>query len=369
MAPIAIKNMRAEKGRFAFSVLGVAVSSLLLAFVLALYSGWTSNIASYVSDVPADVWVVQEGNESFFSASFVPNGKLDEIRQLDGVERVDSLLGRTLKISKKAGGERWDSYVVGFDAGGAGGPEHIKSGRGDPADGEIVIDDVLARTAGIHVGDTVLVGDVPLKVTGISTGGNIVISQLSFVSMAQAEKVVGLPGIRNFVLVTAEEGQAPQVKQRINSGAVEGVHAYESKEFSKLSRKVLERSMLPILTVVLVLVFAVGAVIVGLTIYTATVEKEREFGVMKALGAENRRIASIVVQQSLACGAFGFTIGYAAVLLASSFAQRLVPQFVTAIRWQDALIVFVGVAVMCIIASYLPLQRVMRVDPLRVFKA
>jgi putative ABC transport system permease protein len=368
MAPIAIKNMRAEKGRFAFSVLGVAVSSLLLAFVLALYSGWTRNIASYVSDVQADLWVVQDGNESFFSASFVPIGKLDEIEQVDGVTQVDSLLGRTLKISKESGGERWDSYVVGFETGGAGGPKHIKSGRGDPADGEIVIDDVLARTAGIHVGDTVIVGDQPLDVVGVSTGGNIVISQLSFVSMSQAEKVVGLPGIRNFVLVTTGDGQAKQVQQRID-GEVDGVRAYESKEFSKLSRKVLERSMLPILTVVLVLVFAVGAVIVGLTIYTATVEKEREFGVMKALGAENRRIAAIVVQQSLACGAFGFAIGYVAVLVASSFAQRLVPQFVTAIRWQDALIVFVGVAVMCIIASYLPLQRVMRVDPLRVFKA
>lgn len=366
MAPIALKNMRAEKGRFAFSVLGVAVSSLLLAFVLALYSGWTQNIASYVREVDADIWVVQDGNESFFSASFVPIAQLDDIAAVEGVRQVDSLLGRTLKISM--GDQRWDSYVVGYETDGAGGPRHIKSGRGDPALGEIVIDDVLSRTAGIGVDDTVTVGGESLRVIGISTGGNIVISQLSFVSMEQAERVVGLPGIRNFVLVTTEDGQRDGAIDRINQD-IDGVQAYESGEFSRLSRKVLERSMLPILTVVLVLVFVVGAVIVGLTIYTATVEKEREFGVMKALGAPNRRIASIVVQQSLACGALGFAIGYVAVLGASSFAQRLVPQFVTAIRLMDALVVFAAVALMCIIASYLPLQRVMRVDPLRVFKA
>jgi putative ABC transport system permease protein len=229
------------------------------------------------------------------------------------------------------------------------------------------VDDVLARTAGIGLDDEVLVGDRPMTVSGISSGGNQVIYQLSFVSKDDARAILGLPGIVNFGLVTTEEGREQEVIDNIKT--LSDVTAFEGQEFARSSRKLLQRSMLPILSVMLGLVFIVGAVVVGLTIYTATIEKEREFGVMKALGAPNRRLIAVVVEQSLVCCIVGFIIGEIAVLAASRLAERLVPQFVTLIRWQDALIVLVAAAIMSVIAAYLPLQRVLRVDPLRVFKA
>ncbi len=366
MLTIAWKNLWSEKGRFCFSVAGVAVAAMLLAFMLALYSGWNKKIAAYVQDVPADVWVVQRGNESFFSASFFSDAKLEEVRKVPGVVAVSGMLGRSLKIT--GDGSSYDSYVLGFDQGGIGGPIRIKKGSGTPGAGEIVIDDVLSRTAGFDVGETVTVGERPFHVIGISTGGNNVIYQLSFVSKAEARKFVGLDGVEGFGLVKTEAGRDEQVSAAINSN-VEGVTAFRSHAYASMSRKVLQRSMLPILSVVLVLVFVVGAVVVGLTIYTATLEKEREFGVMKALGTPNKFLAIAVVEQSLVCGIIGFAIGEAGVLAASRFAERLVPQFVTLIRWQDTVVVLVGVAVMCLLAAFLPVQKVMRVDPLVVFKA
>jgi putative ABC transport system permease protein len=366
MLSIAWKNLWAEKARFGFSVAGVAVAALLLAFMLALYSGWKQKIASYVQDVPADVWVVQKGNESFFSASFVPEARVADVRGVPGVTNVGSMLGRSMKIS--SGGSSYDSYVIGFDAGGIGGPIRIDEGSGTPGAGEIVIDDVLARTAGFGVGEAVTVGDRPFKVVGISSGGNNVIYQLSFVSKDEARKFVGLDGVEGFILAKTEPGRDVEVAAAINDH-VDGVTAFRSKNYASMSRKVLQKSMLPILSVVLVLVFAVGAVVVGLTIYTATLEKEREFGVMKALGTPNKFLAIAVVEQSMLCGLIGFAIGQAGVLIASRFAERMVPQFVTLIRWQDALLVFGAVALMSLLAAYLPVQKVMRVDPLVVFKA
>jgi len=335
--------------------------------MLALYSGWNERIASYVQAVPAQVWVVQRGNESFFSASFFADAKLDEVRTVPGVVRVSSMVGRSLKISH-GGASSYDSYVLGFDEGSIGGPIHVKEGTGAPGSGEIVIDDVLARTAGFDLGETVTVGDRPFKIVGISTGGNNVIYQLSFVSKDEARKLVGLDGVEGFGLVETEPGRDVDVAAAIN-GRVDGVTAFPSRTYADMSRKVLQRSMLPILSVVLVLVFVVGAVVVGLTIYTATLEKEREFGVMKALGTPNKFLAIAVVEQSLLCGLIGFLLGEAAVVVASRFAERLVPQFVTLIRWQDAIIVVVGVTAMSLLAALLPVQRVMRVDPLVVFKA
>ncbi len=358
--------MRAEKARFAFSVAGVAVAALLLAFMLALYSGWSERIAAYVNDVPADVWVSQSGNQSFFAASLVPDKTFDDVAGRPGVLTVSTLLGRSLKI--KHGDSTYDSYVLGFDADGIGGPLHIKSGRGTPADGEIVIDDVLARTADVGVGDEITANDQTLRVVGVSTGGNIVINQLSFVSKDEAHRLVGISGIANFGLLKTEPGQAKAVVADINAN-VPGVSAFERKEFASNSRQVLKRSMLPILSVVIVMVFVVGAVVVGLTIYTATMEKEREFGVMKALGTPHKFLMLAVGEQSMLCGLIGFAVGEIAVVGASRFAERMVPQFVTLLRWQDALIVLAAVVAMSLLAAYLPIRKVLSVDPLRVFKA
>jgi len=371
---IAWKNMRAAKAQFAFSVAGIAVAALLLAFVLALYRGFQERVASYVEDVPADLWVVQDGNESFFSASLVPEATIDEVEKIEGVTGVDTLLGRSLKV--RHGNDSFDSYILGFDQGGAGGPLKIKKGSGDPGDAEIILDDVLARTAGIDVGDEVTVGDRALKVVGISTGGNVIIYTLSFVSKDEARQLVGIKGFINFDftgfvnfgLVRTEPGQDAAVASRINED-VEGVNAFLSEDFASKSRQVVARSMLPILAVIVVLVFVVGSVVVGLTIYTATVEKEREFGVMKAMGTPNKFLLIAVVEQSLICGLIGFLVGEATVVVASRFAERVVPQFVTLLQVRDAFIVFGAVALMSVLAAYLPVQKVLRVDPLRVFKA
>lgn len=366
MVTVAWKNMWAEKARFAFSVAGIAMAALLLAFMFALYAGWNEKIARYVEEVPADVWVVQEGTRSFFSISLVPDATVEQIGSVEGVTGSSSLFGRPLRIEHD--GKFHDSHILGFDQDGIGGPIKIKKGAGTVGPGEIIIDDVLARTAGLGIGDEVVANERTLKVVGISTGGNLVINQLSFVTKDEARALVGLSGFSNSVLIRTEPGQAQEVVDRINAD-VPGVTAFTSDEFAANTREVIQRSILPILGVVLGLVFIVGSVVVGLTIYTATVEKEHEFGVMKALGTPNKFLFLAVVEQSLICGLLGFIIGEFGVFAASRFAERLVPQFVTLIRVQDALIVFASVAIMCLVASYLPVQRVMRVDPIRIFKA
>ena len=89
----------------------------------------------------------------------------------------------------------------------------------------------------------------------------------------------------------------------------------------------------------------------------------------KALGTPNKQLLAIVAQQTLICCLIGFFVGELAVLAASRLAERAVPQFVTLIRWEDAVIVLIGTTIMGLIGAYLPVQRILRVDPLRVFKA
>ena len=366
MLSVAMRNMAAGKGRTAFSVAGVAVATLLLVFVIGLYRGWNGALAEYVEKTPADIWVVGEGADSFFTPSILFTTTIAPIRDTAGVERADSVVGRPMKLRR--GDERWDSYVVGFDAGAAGGPVRMKKGSGTPKDFEIVIDDVLARTSGLDIGDEVIAGRTPFKVVGIAEGGNLVLAQLSFVAKDAARSLLGLDQIVSFVLVQTAEGEEDAVVERINAN-VPGVAAYRSEVFTENSQKVLRRSILPVLLVIVVMAVIVGTIVVGLTVYTAVVEKEREFGIMKAFGVPASGLLRVVFEQSIACGGAGFVVGVGLAFLTGWLAEMTIPQVTTEFWISDLALVLAAAAIMSLLAGVIPMQRVIRVDAMSIFKA
>ena len=362
---VAIRNLAAGKMRTLFSVLGVAVATLLLTFVVGLYRGWSEELVTYIRDTDAQIWVVGDGADSFFTPSLFFRTTLIEVQQTKGVTKVDELVGRPMKLRTADG--RWDSYILGHNPEGSGGPVHVKKGSGTPKIGEIVIDDVLARTSGLDVGDEVSAGLRTLKVIGISTGGNLVLAQLSFVNLEEARILVGLGAVVNFALISTDDPDVEAVRARVD--AVPGVTAISAGTFASNSQKVLQRSVLPILLVIVIMAVIVGTIVVGLTVYTAVIEKEREFGVLKALGVPGTGLLRVVFEQSLVCGAAGFVLGVVGAYFVSAVAQLFIPQVATLFRWQDIGLILVATGLMSLVAGFLPMQRILRIDTLSVFKA
>jgi putative ABC transport system permease protein len=147
------------------------------------------------------------------------------------------------------------------------------------------------------------------------------------------------------------------------------VVAFTREEFAEATREQVLGNILPILTIVLALAFIVGLAVAGLTIYTATIEKVREFGILKAVGFKNRYLYRLVFEQSLITGAIGFAIGIMLTFVFGPFATDLAPQFVTLMQWQDVLAVFAATVVMSLAAGYVPVRRLAAIDPVAVFKA
>jgi putative ABC transport system permease protein len=119
---------------------------------------------------------------------------------------------------------------------------------------------------------------------------------------------------------------------------------------------------------VLIISFIVGLAVAGLTIYTATIEKAREYGILKAEGFTNRDLYRLVFEQSLVTGLLGFLIGAGLTLIVAPFAQQSVPQFVVFVRWQDIGAVAGTTLVMSLLAAYIPIRRLTSIDPVSVFK-
>lgn len=369
MTMVTRQNLLAEKTRFLISVGGIALAVVLMSFLLSLYQGWRLSVGRFVERVDADVWVAREGTSDFLNAaSILPADMQGQLAGLPGVEEVDAIIVRPMEVD--VGGEEQNIHLVGYEVdGGAGGPQGMKEGRNPPGPGEVIVDQAFAKKTGVQIGDALEVGGQQLEVVGVSTGGNLVMSQTAFVPLDTARTLLSMSGLSTFYLLRLAEGADAEAAADEMEGAVPGVSAFTNEAFATATRDRIMSNVVPILFVILALAFVVGVAITGLTIYNATVEKAREFGILKAIGFTNGYLFRLVLEQSMATGVLGFVIGAGLTAIATQFVSDLVPQFVTLLRWQDILLVLVATVVMSALAALLPVRRIARVDPVAVFNA
>jgi putative ABC transport system permease protein len=366
MVPVARRNLFAEKLRLAMSVSGVAFAVLLVLIVLSLYRGW-SNVGRTITRLPGDVWVTQTGTiDPFHSSSFLPQEGLGEVQAQDGVEFALPVYSRQMTLQWQ--GETIELFLMALEV-----PEGVtlppEASRYVPPKGTINIDRAFARKYGIGPGDVLDALGQPLTVGEVHAGGQVVITQFAFIAAEDARAIFAQPGLVNFFLVSTAPGADLEALGRGVAAAVPGSEIHTSEEFAAGFAADVDEGFLPVVSVLVAIGVVVGGAVIALTTYTATIEKARDFGVLKALGASAMYLYRIVIQQSLIVGVTGSIVGIAASAIAASLIKRWIPEFITDLRWTDVSAVLVAALIMAFVASYLPVRRINSIDPAMVFRA
>lgn len=370
MTNIAWRNLAAERMRFAISVAGVAFSVVLVVTLRGLYWGVIAEATRYVRTTGARLWVAQEGTPGDFlqSRSILPLAHESQIAGVPGVRQVVPLLSRP--VGFRVGERDADLFLMGVPGEGMGWPESIRGGRARrPGRGEVVVDRVFAKNFGVDVGDRLPVGHSGMRVSAVIGGGNAFAYQFAWANLDDVAAIAGAEGFTSYFLVdTGGDGAGvPEVSRRIVD-RVPGTKVFPGTELADRNAANLREGFLPILWVLVVVAFVVGTAVIGLIIYTATLEKRREYGVLKAIGFSNRSLYKVVFQQSLLTAGGGFVIGCAVAAGLGPGIERIVPVFVTDIRPGDIAFAGAGAFVMAVVASFVPARPVTRLDPAEVFR-
>src|SRR6266702_4223207 len=107
-----------------------------------------------------------------------------------------------------------------------------------------------------------------------------------------------------------------------------------------------------------VILLIISAVIIALIIYTSTIDKIRVIATLKLIGAQNRVIVGMILQQSLLMGVIAYGIGYLLILLTyENFPRRIV------LEPGDLQGLFVIVMVICTISSFVGIRKALKVEP------
>lgn len=390
---LAFYDLKRHKGRFIATIVGVGLLFTIVLAMNGIYRGLIFESLSLIRATNPDLWVVERYRGGPFNEqSVLPEFYHYSVKAIPGVEKASPFIYYT--VERLVDGKSSHFSIVGYDVfGGLGGPKKIIAGRGiGQAHYEMVADMKL----GAHVGDLIPLGLHIYTVVGLtkgavdSEGDPIVYLSLhdaqevlyqpdneevrnererllrnlagqSYLSQLQAQRLLAPlqpdTHIINAILVKLKPGASRKsVAVMIRKWLY--LNAYSTKEEAQLLLKGRLASMMKQLLLFRILLLSISVVIISLVVYTFTMEKIRSIAVMKLIGARDRTIARMVVEQSLLLTICAFLFGL--LLIYNTYTKF--PRAIVLLPADD-LVTFTVVITGGVLASILGLWHALKTQP------
>ncbi len=367
MTYLAFRNLFQQKFRLALSIGGVALAMMLIVLLNGFLAGIYVQVTAYLDNTPADLIVAQDGVANLLSAtSLLPANTVDLARGVPGVSRLIPIVSQFVILDIHD--EKVVAYMIGYEPELGGGPWALKAGRSPADDDEIVLDWVMAQQHNFDIGDTIEILDEDFTVVGLSDGTNSWMNSFFFIEKRAAERLLLAPDSTSFLLLTLEPEADPTAVETRLRRRLRDVEILPASVVKQNDVDLLVQIFAIPLQMMVAISFAVGTAILGMVIYTATVERVREYGVLKAIGAKNRHLYLLVTQQGLVTALLGVTLGIGLAWLMAQWVMVVSPKFLVIIQPGSTLTATITGLLMGLLAALLPARYVGHLDPARVFR-
>jgi len=394
MISLAARDIVQSWGKFVFTGVGLGLLIGVTLTMAGVYRGMVDDGNVVLDNSGAQIWVVQQDTLGPYAES---SSLFDDIYRtvagIPGVSQAANITYQTMQVLYRGHDVR--AMVVGIAPGGPGTPgwpPRLVAGRHITRSHYEAVVDIAA---GFVLGDTVQIRRNDYTIVGltrrmVSSSGD----PMLFIPLKDAQSTQflkdneailrgrrrseqnpefnrpGVPGLLEAVLASQTTSQSVNaVLVTLRPGGDEGQIAESIRRWKHLTaytRAQMEDILIGKLIATssrqigmfLVVLAIVSAAIVAVSSYSLTLGKIREIAVLKLIGTRNRTIAAMIMQQALGLGVIGFVVGkIAATLWAPMF-----PKYVLLI-WQDAIVGFAAVLIICVLASLVAIRAALQVDP------
>ncbi|MGE5771426.1 MAG: ABC transporter permease [Hyphomicrobiales bacterium] len=369
---LAYRDIRHNLGRFLLTCAGLGLLLGVVLSMIGIYRGLVVEALTIARAPAVDLWVVEANTRGpFAEASRIPGQTRESIARIAGVAAAGSMTYQTVEALHR--GKKMRLYVIGYEPTRPGGPPVVVQGRRIARDHyELVAD----RTAGLELGDRIQLGRSVFAVVGltqhqVSSGGDPAI----YISLLDAQKLqfdLAPPAARiqlarggsgigrdtvNTVVARLQPNASPDtVAETVGRWKHLAAITQEAQE-NILTRSLVDRARRQI-GLFTSLLLAVSAIIIALIIYTMTMEKLKQIATLKLIGAPDRTIIGMIVQQALALGFIGFVIGATLIInIKDYFPRRVV------LEADNVAVLGLIVLAVCLLSSALGVRAALKVDP------
>ena len=289
-----VANILQKKIRSAICMLAVGLGITLLLVLVGLTKGSINEVAERIENVGGDIIVQQEGATNFFAlkSGVLPEKYRDLIGEVPGVEAVSPVVTWTTTF-------RDNFYVVyGVDPDqftSIGGGLEIVDGAQLQNPGDLVVDSRMAAAVGLAVGDQVELLGSTFEVTGISKEG---IGARIFMLMSQLQEMLHQEGRVSLFFVKCDSPDVVKETALAIEANVRGVHVQLLENFADQMASSMS-GLKEFIGAITVTTLIVSLLVILLAMYSTIIEKTREIGILKSLGASKTFIMGNIVLESV----------------------------------------------------------------------
>ena len=366
--PLARRMIGKEKARFLMTTGGIAFTVMLMLFLFEVYEGVRKGVANYVIQSPAEIWVCEDNSTNLLrSSSFLPATLGKDIKKIEGLESQTEIL--RLLTTVKIKGHMVTLLLFGFDPESQlGKPSPIISGTSDIDVGQIIVDKAFASKYRLSLGDAVEIRGNRFQIAGICSGMNAIVTQYVFVHLKEAQRLLGIQGVRSFYLLTLKDNVNLESFIHSLTKAIPGISVFSKAEFIRNNIEEIKTGVLPIFWTVALFGGAVGVAVITLMLYGSILERREDYALLKALGASQKYLLFLIAKQSIFCCSLGFLFGLGLNWAFVPFLLKLVPELSLVLTWSSAGQVFIASLFIGTLGSWAPVRKLARIFPMEVFR-
>jgi putative ABC transport system permease protein len=210
---------------------------------------------------------------------------------------------------------------------------HYLAGGPPQGPDDLLVDEYYARQNHLQIGQTVKLLNHNWHLTGIVQGG--MLARL-IVPLATLQTLTGNGGKISQILVKLTDASKLKESVRQLSAASQGqLQAISIADFvSQFNINNIPQLQM-FIRVVIVMTVMVGFLVVFLSMYTAVIERTREIGILKALGAKPLKIIDMLMREAIILALLGWMIGIGLAFLAKLTIMQTIPASLTVIDVPD----------------------------------
>jgi putative ABC transport system permease protein len=304
MGELVVRNLLHRPLRTMVGVMAVAVEVALVVLIVGLTSGLLTETAKRIEGIGADIMLQPPAASIFlgFSGSPMPIKIGDKLAQMKYVQAVAPAL---LQFNSTGGVE----VIYGIDSESfravSGGFVFLQGHDMEGPD-DLLVDDWAAKAKHLKVGDTYNLLNHDWHVVAIIEHGK---GARLFVPLSTLQDLVGAHDKASiFLLKCTRPEHTEDVTEEIRA-VLPGYTVRPLKDFLSLMTSTNIPGLQTFIDAMIALAIAIGLLVIFLTMYTTVIERTRDIGVLKSLGANRSFIVRALLTESAALCIFGIAAG------------------------------------------------------------
>jgi len=353
-----ISNVLHRPIRTALSALAVAIEVAMVMLFVGLANGMLHDSARRVEGVGADI-LVQPSSASFllaFSQAPMPIKIGDRIKEIPHVLAV----APALFFVNSVGGLNmvYGIDMATFDRVSGGFVYH----DGGPFQNQYdaLVDDWYAKANHTKVGETISLLNHEFRVSGIVEHGK---GARLFIPLQTAEDLLQVQDKASiFFVKCTDPGYTGGVSEAIGQFGPK-YKITPVKEYTSLMTSNNLPGLGAVTTVIIAIAVAIGFLVIFLAMYTTIIERTREIGILKSLGASKGYIIAVILREASLLSVVGIFAGYGVAAVARKAILAKFPTMVIELTMEWAAYAALLALVGSLLGAFYPAVRAAQLDP------